>query len=436
LTESRPLFAAQAARLVTVLTGAARRFPGNEAGFRFEAERALDELVGEHGIELHKRPELTLATGRADAVFNRLIVEWEPPGALAAHERHPPNKHAVDQLRAYVDGLAARERREIERLMGVACDGRFMIFARYRAGRWIVDEPVPVDERSAEQLLESIVAAQSARALTAENLLRDFGPQTALTQRLSRALLGLLETSLGHHPDGLTARRYRQWETLFAVATGVVGEGPDLARPARAALAGVFGIDERQLHPGRALFSLQTYFSIVTKLIALLALTPYVSGVDLRLDEMASAGDEDLWEDLDELQRGEHFRKAGLPNVIEPDVFGWYTDWDESVRNGVREVLSVLADYDPSTLHVSPEDARDLLKDLYQGLLPRPVRHAPGSTSRRTGWPSTSFSRSSTKVSRSSACSTRPAAPARSSCSRSLDSRRRSVAAGLRKSRR
>lgn len=372
-------FARDGERLAAALRAAAAEFPGDEANFRRAAERALEDIASEHGVELQKRYELILETGgRADAVFNRLIVEWEPPGSMTAHSTSRANKHAVGQLQGYVDGLAARERRELDRLLGVACDGRFMIFARYRAGHWIVDEPVPVDGLSAEQLLESLVAAQAGRALIADNLLKDFGSGTNLTRQLSRDLLELLNERIGHEPDGLAARLFTQWRELFAVATGVVGEREQLSAEQRRALAQVFGLRPRDLEPARALFALQTYFSIVTKLIALLAVSLWVEGVELWLDELKDAGDAELREDLEEIQTGAPFRRAGLLNVIEPDVFGWYLDWNSSVRDGIRTVLGKLAEYDPKTLQVSPEDARDLLKDLYQGLLPRPVRHALG----------------------------------------------------------
>lgn len=373
-------FATQAVKLARALAAAAERSPGDEANFRHEAEQALDALVAEHGIALDKRLERVLTTGRADAVFNRLVIEWEPPGRLAAHLRHPGNRHAVQQLRDYIDGLAKEERRALDRLAGVACDGRFMIYARYRAERWIVDEPVPVDERSAEQLLETIVAASSGLALTAYNLLRDFGPRTLLTRQLARSLLEQLEAALGQEPEGLAARLYRQWEMFFAVATGVVGAAEQLDAEARKALAQIFDRRPRDLNAAQALFALQTYFAIVTKLIALLALSLYVDGVELNVAEMANAGDADLWEDIEELQRGVPFRKAGLANVVEPDVFGWFLhpEWSDSVRDGARSLIGKLKDYDATTLQVSPEDARDLLKDLYQGLLPQPVRHALG----------------------------------------------------------
>ena len=83
--------------------------------------------------------------------------------------------------------------------------------------------------------------------------------------------------------------------------------------------------------------------------------------------------------DMKWLHRGGPFVEIGLRNVIEPDVFGWFlAHWTPTVRERLRIVVERLKEYDPATLQVSPEDARDLLKDLYQGLLPRPLRHALG----------------------------------------------------------
>lgn len=369
----------EARRLADAFRKAADRHPGDEAGFLDEAESALERAALRLGSPpLDKRREVTLVTGRADAVFNRLVIEWEAPGRMSAAVRHKGNRHAVDQVRRYVDGLVKKERRSPDRLAGVACDGRFIVFARYRAGRWVVDDPAPVDDRSAEQLLNSILAAQSGRALTAENLLKDFS-RNLLARQLSGALLEQLNAELGHSPDGLAARLFDQWERLFAVATGVTGEAEALKADARKALASALGQKPSEIDPARALFALQTYFAIVTKLIATLALSLFVERAKWDLGELAEGGDAELEEDMKWLHRGGPFAEVGLRNVIEPDVFGWFlAGWTTAVRENVREVVARLKEYDAATLQVSPEDARDLLKDLYQGLLPRPLRHALG----------------------------------------------------------
>ncbi len=375
----RSKLAREAKRLVTAFQRAADEHPGDEAGFLDKAEAALERAAQRLGSPpLEKQREVTLVTGRADAVFNRLVVEWEAPGRLSGARKHRGNRHAVDQVRRYVDGLIEKERRTPDRLAGVACDGRFAIFARYRAGRWVVDPPVAVDERSAAQLLASILAAQTGRALTADNLLKDFS-DNLLAKQLSRALLDQLNAELGHSPDGLAARLFDQWERLFAVATGVTGEAGALKADARRALAKAFGVRSSEIDPSRALFALQTYFALVTKLIATLALSLFVERAEWDLGELAAGGDAELHEDMAWLHQGGPFRKIGLLNVIEPDVFGWFlAGWTPAVRDNVRVVADHLKEYDPATLRVSPEDARDLLKDLYQGLLPRPLRHALG----------------------------------------------------------
>jgi SAM-dependent methyltransferase len=370
----------QATLLASAFRESADRNKGDEAGFRSEAEGALDRAVQALGVpKLEKKLEKTLVTGRADAVFNRLVIEWEPPGAMSAKARHPGNAHAVQQVRSYVDGIAARELREIARLAGVACDGHFIVFARYRGGRWVVDEPTRVNERSAAQLLEALLAAQSGRALTADNLLADFAGEGALAHRLTRSFLDQLEAELGQRPEGLPAQLFAQWERFFAVATGVTGEARDLKGGAHRALAELLDVQATEVDPARALFALQTYFALVTKLIATLSLSLFVDEAEWSLDDLVEGDDAALLNDLTRLHRGEPFRRIGLTNVIEPDVFGWFLqNLHGSVADGLREVIERLRVYDPATLGVSPEEARDLLKDLYQGLLPRPVRHALG----------------------------------------------------------
>lgn len=366
--------------LAAEFTAVAARFPGNEAEFRDRAEDALVAAAGELGIQVEKRVEVTLATGRADAVFNRFVVEWEPPGAMGEKPERAGNLHAVEQVQSYVDGLAQKERREVSRLAGVACDGHFMIFARYREGRWAVDRPVPVDAQSAAFLLESMHAAQAGRALTAENLLDDFAGERALAQVAIPVLLAQLDKELGHHPDGLPARLFDQWSRAFAVATGVTSnDKAALKSGARNALAKLLGRKASETDPARGLFVIQTYFAIVTKLISTLSLSLFMERAEWAAADLAELPEREFVDGLAGLHRGEPFKQAGIGNVIEADVFTWFLEeTPSSVVSGLRDVVARLATFDPTTLEVSPEDSRDLLKDLYQGLLPRPVRHALG----------------------------------------------------------
>jgi len=74
----------------------------NEAEFEHELNNAIARIAEELGVRLLFRPQYTLATGRADAVYNRFIIEYEPPGSLRADLRHGHTQHAVQQVKDYI----------------------------------------------------------------------------------------------------------------------------------------------------------------------------------------------------------------------------------------------------------------------------------------------------------------------------------------------
>src|SRR5438874_2474066 len=90
----------------------------NEREFQTGVGTLLAEFAKTAGVDLLMREEYTLATGRADAVYNRLIIEYEAPGSLRADLSHGRTSHAISQLRTYIDEVARRERHQADRLLG------------------------------------------------------------------------------------------------------------------------------------------------------------------------------------------------------------------------------------------------------------------------------------------------------------------------------
>jgi hypothetical protein len=54
----------------------------NESDFRCQVDNLLKSFCRAAGIDAPAHTEYTLACGRADAVFNRLILEYKQPGRL------------------------------------------------------------------------------------------------------------------------------------------------------------------------------------------------------------------------------------------------------------------------------------------------------------------------------------------------------------------
>ncbi|MBX3364037.1 MAG: N-6 DNA methylase [Phycisphaeraceae bacterium] len=359
---------------------AASANPGNEARFRSLFAQVIEPWANALDIPLLAREERTLATGRADATYNRLVIEYEAPGRLRDNCDHGATAHAIQQAKDYVEGVARAERQQIHRLIGVVIDGCYFIYVRKVDGHWTDPEVEPVNDQSVARFLRLLVSLTSGKALLPENLLQDFGSNTIYAQRIASSLYQSLARTLDDDQVDLVDKLFEQWQTFFGEVTGYEEESHPLRnRPELREFARGMGLDVRNVDPPRLFFTVHTYFALLIKLIAYYALSRFVSGFGTRFGSMYHLGDDDLKREMQELERGGIFRTLGIRNFLEGDFFKWYLDaWDADVARAIRTLLERLKDYDPGTLEVSPEQARDLLKRLYHGLMPRELRHDLG----------------------------------------------------------
>ncbi len=362
--------------LAGAIAKAAAEHKGNEAGFRRQFANVIDDIAEQHEIPLVLREEYTLATGRADAAYNRFIVEYEPPGSLRKSRTHGHTKHAIQQVKDYIEGVAREERQRIHRLAGVATDGCYYAFVRHVDGKWVEEEPIEVNEHSTAYFLRLLFSLTSGKALIPQNLIKDFGSGNLVAQQCARALYHSLEGN----PPRLVGKIFEQWQTFFGQVTGYE-EGSARLRDKKElqTFARGMGLDPKDTDPPKLFFSVHTYFAILIKFIAWLALSRFVSTFGTDFASLQNLPGQELQRRLRDMERGGIFRTLGIRNFLEGDFFGWYlTTWSRQVEDAVRVVLRRLSDYDPGTLEVSPEQARDLLKKVYHYLMPRELRHDLG----------------------------------------------------------
>ena len=352
----------------------------NEAEFREPIDSLLEEFCAKAKLDPLARSEYSLVTGRPDRVFNRLVIEYERPGALSEELSHRATAHAVQQVKRYLTGLAQQERQELTRMAGIVFDGRYIVFVRYRMGDFAIEGPVSVNRGSLERFLRWLVSTASGIALTAENLNRDFSIEQLRTQNILRALTKGLKSALDR--DRMVNNLFEQWREFFSQsidyseAFGGRKLEP-LKRWVRKAGLTINTPEEAE----RFFFALHTYFALLVKLLAWLALSRHMA-VKLgapSFGELTSTDSETLSRRLQELESGGIFRAYGLTNLLEGDFFALYLyAWDELIEDAIRELLKRLDEYDPATLSIYPEESRDLFKKLYHYLLPREIRHSLG----------------------------------------------------------
>lgn len=88
---------------------------------------------------------------------------------------------------------------------------------------------------------------------------------------------------------------------------------------------------------------------------------------------------QEVHEQLEDLENGGLFARLGVRNFLEGDLFGWYlAEWNSEIEGCARELARVLGDFEPATGTLEPDSTRDLLKKLYEYLIPRQLRHDLG----------------------------------------------------------
>src|SRR5207249_4942184 len=97
------------------------------------------------------------------------------------------------------------------------------------------------------------------------------------------------------------------------------------------------------------------------------------------VEGLAEMNDADLLRAMTFLEDGALFRALGVTNFIEGDFFRWYLRcWSPRLAQSVRSIAAALSGFEPATASLSPGVVRDILKDLYQNLVPPTLRRSLG----------------------------------------------------------
>lgn len=380
----------------------------SEEDLRIGVEKLLKPALDQFGLDLTPRYEKRYAgqgsilEGRADAVYGHVVIEYEPVGTLA---RMSGVRHAADQLERYLRAEAgpAAGSDALRRTVGVGLDGAQVFFLRYRlgptsggrgdllarqenvppastvaeriaptpAGSFQIAGPFPVNEESVQTFLLYLRALRR-RPLTPEALAVEFGPKGEIARQLVAAFYHALEHS--RHPKIQTF--FGEWDRLFGI---VYGQELEQAEEDGRELAEIYGVARgAKLKP--LLFAVHTYYALLMKLLAVelvsLQAGSFMSSLAADLSVLPGAA---VRERLEELENGGLFARLGVRNFLEGDFFGWYLAiWDRRIKDTVLNLARGLSDFEPATSSLEPAATRDLLKKLYQYLVPRKLRHDLG----------------------------------------------------------
>jgi hypothetical protein len=371
------LVARHAAEFADQIRAAAAR-ADKEEEIRIAAERQLAFIQKEAGVEIKGKHEFTVASGRVDSVYDRVIIEYKNPASPGARigpkADSPGSKKVVEQIKQRFYDMRNQFGQSLNSLLGVGLDGHHFIFVRFRDEQWQVQEPVEVNRHTAERFLWALFnLGRRGKPFSPDDLAADFGSDARLAQAGIRALYEAISTT--DHPKAQTF--FNQWRILFGEVCGYDVDHPsDKIKK----LAEFYGVKvDKGLRAAELLFAVHSYYAIFMKLLAS-EIVAFFHKLPTPLEKMKAATTSNkLKREMEDLEQGSIFRHLNITNFLEGDLFAWYTGvWNEAIEKLVRDMVNKLDDYNPGTLSEDPAGSRDLLKKLYQQLFPKSVRHDLG----------------------------------------------------------
>jgi len=377
-----------------LVTAAARimRSAKTEEDLKIRFEKVLGPLVESAGITFDERYErgsaeakTVLRGKRPDALHGQLVIEYEAPHAFKSSRAI---EHALEQLKKYIGAEAKGAGKDQNAgpvgIVGVGFDGDSIFFVRCRskgktakgkpAGfEFTMDGPYIFEPESALTFV-TYLRALARLALTAENLADRFGPKADV----ARDAVGAFADAMANWSTKRAKIFFQEWKRLFGIVYGEqFGGGSDKKT---AILAETYGLPSDSDFQ-TVLFCVHTYFALLMKLIAaeLLSVNEGSLGSSFS-SSLAHASKGELLGHLTDIEDGGIYSKRGISNFLEGDFFRWYLEAFKSPRleDAIRSVTRVLSEFEPATTMIDPGVTRDLLKKLYQYLVPDVVRHHLG----------------------------------------------------------
>lgn len=351
------------------------RQASNEEELKHGVLKCIEEhIIKPLGITQVGKLEYTLISGaKVDALYGHVIIEYKAPGKLST-------QHYITEAKKQVIGYinTVSKMHAYDRYLGIIISDR-IAFVRYdnRTDTWLLRGPYDITKESVIKLVEAIRGLQR-KSLDSKHILEDFSPTKDVTINAVKIFYNKLKHALNNNPRIKVL--YEDWSRLFRQATGYE---PNKLK----GLETIYGLHHnKDINYDLLLFSIHTYYSLIMKMIA--AEIAYLYGMGRWLKSFISELDnaytssnlEAFKEELEMLENGSIFRNLlNITNFLEGNYFEWYLyTFDEEIASAIGKIVSILSNYELATPQLEPEFARDLLKRLYQNLVPRDIRHSLG----------------------------------------------------------
>lgn len=313
-----------------------------------------------------------ITKGRADTAIGALVIEFKQPSTLSSKTSQ---QKAVSQISDYLLGLPL----ETE-LVGFVTDGTKGCFVIRTESGLHPEKFQSLSYIQLDRLIQTIIHLKLT-ALNSRNLVESFCNPPANDGIAFKLVKELYQTLLAKITPK-TQMLFNEWKELFNLSHDDVSKQQAIL-DRRNSLENLLETRFTQIDEEyTALFALQTAYVIIVKIIAyrIISIVRYNASL-IDFESLSFSDTASLRHQLSSLEEGAIFRDYGITNLLEGDFFSWYVandQWTPAIADCISAIFKTLSLYsDKAVLNTSSKSA-DFFKELYQGMMPSPVRHSLG----------------------------------------------------------
>lgn len=349
----------------------------SEEKLKAETERRILEYLKKFDIDLTNKVKyetsklgFTKISGKIDALYENVVIEYKKYGLL---DNSNEFDKALKQLKErYLTKVTSKLK---SKYIGILFDGKNIAFYKYdlQLNDWKLEK-----EKFSKDSLYSwvIYIAGSIKKEVSPTLLKnDF----SLNKTIPINFITSLYKSLLTTKNERVAMLYNEWDKTFRYVYGGVLDDLSLDDILKDILKTNKDIKTEDFQIDKFLFVIYTYYAFIVKLFA-----SEIACVNLKIAPETPIrhikDSSNLKKALYYIEDGHFFRDiSNIDNYIEGGFFSWYLEClNEETTESIKSILSLINEYEPLSFFVDEHQSRDLLKGLYEDIVPQKIRHDLG----------------------------------------------------------
>ncbi len=315
----------------------------------------------------------TSGKGRLDAVVNDLIIEYKHYSKL---ETQKDQKIAIEQVKDYLMALKNQDNIECDAIL---TDGIRISYFTFLEDKIQNTNISTIENEDIDTIIRAILA-NDTKKFVPKNILEDFSIDL-IAPSISKSVAQTLYNSLKNNKTDKTKMLSDEWKELMHLSIEDNGKGNDIKKR-RKDLSLIFSdsIDNTQKEYD-AIYSLQTTYAIIVKLIACKVLDKlnYNDSTKNYFD-LSNVTSNEMQSFFENMEDGYSYKNSNITNFLEGDFYSWYSDklqWNNNFYTHIKDIIKSIDQYSAFSLDIYYEPI-DIFKDLYMSIMPKSIRHSMG----------------------------------------------------------